>query len=136
MTYRKLEKRDRLQEKELNGASLKSLTEKEFTDMLQKRRDGERLVISRYRVRDLDLRDADLRNIDFSCTRFERVLLDGACMDRDDVSRSFFVDCSMKNVKLTNADATDASFRYLDLSGKQSDPAACSCRCRTCMCDK
>lgn len=65
MTYRKLEKRDRLQEKELNGASLKSLTEKEFTDMLQKRRDGERLVISRYRVRDLDLRDADLRNIDF-----------------------------------------------------------------------
>lgn len=29
-------------------------------------------------------------------------------MDRDDVSRSFFVDCSMKNVKLTNADATDA----------------------------
>lgn len=117
MTYRKLEKRDRLQEKELNGASLKKLTEEEFTDMLQKRRDGERLVISRYRIRDLDLRDVDLKNIDFSCTRFERVLFDGACMDRDDVSRCFFVDCSMKNVRLTNADATDASFRYLDLSG-------------------
>ncbi|WP_442852108.1 pentapeptide repeat-containing protein [Mogibacterium sp. CM50] len=38
-----------------------------------------------------------------------------ANMDHRNVSRCFFVECSMRGVRLTNADASDASFRELDM---------------------
>lgn len=116
-TYRNLEERDAMQEKELSGAMVTDMTLEELENILSSRADGERLDLSRRRIIDADLSEACLDNIDFSCTRFERVNLENASMDKCDVSRCFFVDCPMAGVKLTNSDASDASFRSLDMHG-------------------
>lgn len=116
-TYRNLEDRDALQERELAGADVADISADELMKILASRAAGERLDLSRRRIQDTDLSKVCLDNIDFSCTRFERVNLEGASMDNCNVSRCFFVDCHMAGVRLTNADATDASFRSLDMQG-------------------
>lgn len=115
-TFRNLEKRDSLQEAEMNGAKVVTLSAEELLKALSEKKPGERLDLSRRFIHDVDLSGEDLSNIDFSCTRFERVNLENTNFDGDDVSRCFFVDCPMHGVKITNADASDASFRSLDLS--------------------
>ncbi|NWO22522.1 pentapeptide repeat-containing protein [Mogibacterium timidum] len=86
-----------------------------LTDVLNERQPEKTLDLSRKRICSVDLSGMNLSNIDFSCTRFENVDFTGANMDHCNVSRCFFVECSMRGVRLTNADASDASFRELDM---------------------
>lgn len=116
-TFRHLDERDRMQELELSGSSIDYITKEELMEALGNRKPDETIDLSHRRIRDMDLSGMDLSNIDFACTRFERVDLSGADMDHDNVSRCFFVDCPMRGVRLTNAEASDASFRELDMTG-------------------
>ena len=86
-----------------------------LTDVLNERQPEKTLDLSRKRICSVDLSGMNLSNIDFSCTRFENVDFTGANMDHCNVSRCFFVECSMRGVRLTNADASDASFLELDM---------------------
>ena len=116
-TYRRLDERDRLQEQEMSGSKITGISREELLAAISGRKHGEMLDLSHRHIQDMDLSGADLSYIHFNCTRFERVDLSYADMDHDNVSRCFFVDCPMKGVRLTNADASDASFRELDLTG-------------------
>lgn len=112
-----LDERDRQQEKELSGAPVFSISAADFLSKVTGRKRGEVLNLSRRLVTDLDLSGMDLSYIDFSCTRFERVTFDGANMDHTNVSRCFFVDSSFQHVALTNSNAEDTSFRWINVSG-------------------
>ena len=90
-----------------------------LTDVLNERQPEKTLDLSRKRICSVDLSGMNLSNIDFSCTRFENVDFTGANMDHRNVSRCFFVECSMRGVRLTNADASDASFRELDMQDNE-----------------
>lgn len=86
-----------------------------LADVLNERQPEKTLDLSRKRICSVDLSGMNLSNIDFSCTRFENVDFTGANMDHCNVSRCFSVECSMRGVRLTNADASDASFLELDM---------------------
>lgn len=112
-----LDERDRQQEKEMTGAPVVPISGADFMSAVKDRERKKTLDLSRRLVTGLDLSGMDLSYIDFSCTRFEHVIFDGANMDHTNVSRCFFVGSSFCNVALTNADAEDASFRWINVSG-------------------
>lgn len=85
--------------------------------VLSERKDESRIDWSNRTFEDMDLTGWELRNIDFSGSDFNRVILDEADLDRSSLHKTWFRDCSMKRVRLTNADVTEAGMRYLDLSG-------------------
>lgn len=101
-TYRNLVDRDAGQESEFSGSAVTEITGEELLEILSERNKNERLELKKRKISNVDLSLSDLDNIDFSCTRFENVNLDGASMDHCNVSRCFFVDCSMRGIRLTN----------------------------------
>lgn len=66
---------------------------------------------------DMNLTGWDLHHVDFSGSNFNNVIFDRANLDHSNLHKTWFIDCSMKEARLTNADVTEAGMRYLDLSG-------------------
>lgn len=99
------------------GAVMKKITSEEASNLIKNRDVAKVLDLSESDISDVDMSGWDLRNIDFSGSNFENVDLTGADFDRAVLYKVWFKDCPMKNVRLTNADVTEATMRYIDLSG-------------------
>mgnify|MGYP004449075291 FL=1 len=99
------------------GSSESVLKTEDLYRILSERKPGETIYIKGRVIENADLSEKDLRGIDFSETTFTNVKFDGADMDGCNIFKTWFTDCSLRNVKLTNANAREAGFRFQDLTG-------------------
>lgn len=98
------------------GDKTKLITEDELNQMLENRKEGERLDVVDRVLENMDLSGRDLSNIDFGESTFNSVNLDGTNLDHSSIYKTWFNDCSMRGTILTNADMREASLRHMDMT--------------------
>lgn len=98
------------------GDKTKLITEDELNQMLENRKEGERLDVVDRVLENMDLSGRDLSNIDFGESTFNSVNLDGTNLDHSSIYKTWFTDCSMRGTILTNADMREASLRHMDMT--------------------
>lgn len=98
------------------GDKTKLITEAELNQLIDNRKDGERIEIRDRVLENMDLSGRDLSNIDFGESTFNSVNLDGANLDHSSIYKTWFADCSMRGTILTNADMREASLRHMDMT--------------------
>ena len=95
---------------------LRRVEEKELSQIISARKEGEPLDLSNCLFENMDLSGWDLHGICFDKSDFREVSLDGADLSGCSASNAFFKGSSLRDVKLTDAFLHTADFRYCNLS--------------------
>ena len=80
-------------------------------------REGERLILREYELRDMDLTGADFSHTDFTLSSFQNVVLNDVSFYGSTVKNVLFDGCPLHGADFRDASMVTASLRYCDMGG-------------------
>ena len=93
---------------------MRKMEYEELEQILNERKDNEKLELRDLEFDDMDLSDRDLHNIDFEVCMFCNVKLDGADLSESSVKNAQLDGCSLRSVNFQNAEMWGACMRGCD----------------------
>ena len=96
---------------------MRKLEFEELEQILNERKDNEKLELRVLEFDDMDLSDRDLHNIYFEVCMFCNVKLDGADLSESSVKNAQLDGCSLRSVNFQNAEMWGACMRGCDMTG-------------------
>lgn len=94
---------------------MKKISKQEFLEILNNRKDNERLEFRDYEFEPMDLSGMDLSNIDFILSSLQHVILRNVNLENSSLENSLFDGTDLHGANLKNACLSKGAFRFCDM---------------------